>query len=64
MKKKITVGMPVDFESEHGPQRGTVAGIKQDVTNGQTYALIDVNGTMNGAPWQMPIDALAKAQNA
>lgn len=54
----ITVGMPVQFDSEHGPQRGTVDEIKADVGNGQRIALVRVPGTLDGAPWHMPVDQL------
>lgn len=60
MKKHITIGMPVVFDSD-GPQSGTVADIKIDVGNGQRIALVNVPGTLDGAPWQMPLDQLQRA---
>lgn len=58
MKKEITPGDRVRFESEDGPQRGRVADIKPDLGNGQRIALVDVPGTMNGKPWQVPVNDL------
>lgn len=57
----ITVGTPVTFDSEDGPQRGTVRGFKPDVTNGQRFALVKVPGTLGGEPWQLPINQLERA---
>lgn len=58
MKKLITVGTKVKFDTEHGLQRGTVADIKQDISNAQSIAIVDVPGTQSGAPWKMPLNDL------
>lgn len=58
MKKEITIGTNVRFESDAGPQRGRVADIKPDLGNGQRIALVDVPGTLNGMPWQIPVNDL------
>lgn len=58
MKKEITVGTKVRFESDDGPQRGQVADIKPDLGNGQRIALVNVPGTMNSRPWHVPVNDL------
>ncbi|GGY67865.1 hypothetical protein [Pseudoduganella albidiflava] len=62
--KKIGPGSPVTFESDAGPQHGTVAEIKTDVTNGAKIASVRVPGTMGGAPWTMPVNELSHAEAA
>ncbi len=57
----ITVGTDVTFDSDDGPQRGTVCGFKPDVTNGRQFALVKVAGTMGGEPWQLPVNQLERA---
>ena len=59
--KKIGPGTPVTFESDAGPQRGTVAAIKTDLSNGAKIATIRVPGTLDGAPWTMPVAELEAA---
>jgi hypothetical protein len=58
---EITVGMAVEFDTDEGPQRGTVCGFKPDVTNGRKFALVKVPGAMGGEPWAMPVSQLARA---
>ncbi|KRB73469.1 hypothetical protein [Noviherbaspirillum sp. Root189] len=58
MKQNITTGTRVTFDSEHGPQHGTVAEIKPHIGNGQSIAVIQVKGTQNGSPWQVPVNEL------
>lgn len=58
MMQPITPGAHVTFDSEHGPQRGTVAEIRADLGNGQRIALISVPGTLDGAPWCLPVEQL------
>jgi len=58
---RIAIGTTVTFDSDEGPQRGTVHALKPDLGNGQKYALVKVPGTLNGEPWAMPIDQLQRA---
>lgn len=58
---RIIIGTAVTFDTDEGPQRGTVHGFKPDLSNGQKYALVKVPGTMNGALWPMPVDQLERA---
>jgi hypothetical protein len=58
MNPQITAGARVEFETEDGPQVGVVEHIKPDVGNGQRIALVRVAGTLDGMPWQMPIEQL------
>lgn len=59
-KKDITAGARVAFDTEHGPQKGTVAEIKPDLGNGQRIAIVCVNGTQGGAPWHIPVNELQR----
>lgn len=61
MKQDITIGTPVQFDSDEGPQRGRIAELKSDLSNGQRIALVDVPGTMNGRPWEIPVNDLKQA---
>ncbi len=61
MKKPIEIGTPVEFDSDHGPQAGVVEELKADLGNGQRIAMVRVAGTLNGAPWSMPLDQLQRA---
>ncbi|WP_317205458.1 hypothetical protein [Janthinobacterium sp.] len=61
MKNPIAIGMPVEFDSDHGPQAGVVEELKADLGNGRRIAMIRVSGTLNGAPWSMPLDQLQHA---
>jgi len=62
--KKIGPGSPVTFESDAGPQRGTVADIKTDLTNGAKVASVRVPGTLGDTPWTMPMHELRHAEAA
>lgn len=57
----ITVGADVKFDSDHGTQMGKVADIKSDVSNGRRVAAVQVAGTLDGRPWQVPVDQLRHA---
>jgi hypothetical protein len=61
---KIGPGSPVTFESDAGPQRGTVAEIKTDLTNGAKIASVQVTGTLGDAPWTMPVNELRHTEAA
>lgn len=54
----IRPGAHVTFDTEHGPQRGTVTEIRADLGNGQRIALVQVPGTQGGAPWCLPVEQL------
>lgn len=58
MKDQITKGTRVGFDSEHGPQKGTVIGILQDIGNGQRVAAVEVDWQMSGFVWQVPVNDL------
>ena len=60
----IAIGQNVEFDTEHGPQAGIVEQIKPDVGNGQRIALVRVAGTLDGAPWQMPVEQLQRIKQA
>lgn len=57
----IDIGAPVKFDSEHGPQCGTVSAIKADLGNGRRVAAVQVPGTLDGQPWHVPLDQLQHA---
>ncbi|KQW97115.1 hypothetical protein ASC94_09995 [Massilia sp. Root418] len=59
--KDITIGTPVSFDTDHGPQRGQVLSFKTDLSNGCRVALVKVPGTLNGEPWAMPVAQLQHA---
>lgn len=61
MKNDITIGTKVKFESDDGPRTGRVADFKPDISNGQRIALVDVAGTLNRMPWQIPVTELKAA---
>ncbi len=54
----ITVGAHVEFDTEHGPQAGIVEDLRCDLGNGQRIAVIYVAGTLNRAPWMIPVEQL------
>lgn len=64
MKKQISIGAKVAFDSEEGPQTGVVADIKPHIGNGQSIALVRVTGTLCGAPWQIPVNELQQMKAA
>lgn len=61
MKHEITAGMRVEFDSEHGPQKGTVVGIQKDITNGQGHAVVEVDHALAGCTWVVPLPDLQPA---
>lgn len=60
----IGPGSTVKFDSEDGPQTGTVHEIKTDLTNGAKVALVRVEGTLSGQPWRVPVNELQHAEAA
>jgi hypothetical protein len=56
--KTIGPGSFVKFDSEDGPQQGTVSEILTDIGNGARVAFVRVNGTLDGAPWRVPVNEL------
>jgi len=60
----IGPGSPVKFDSDAGPQRGTVAEILTDIGNGARIAFVRVDGTLDGAPWRVPVNDLQHAEAA
>jgi len=60
----IGPGSAVKFDSDAGPQTGTVHEIKTDITNGAKVALVRVAGTLGGAPWRVPVNELSHAEAA
>ena len=63
-RKTIGPGSPVKFDSEAGPQQGTVEEIKTDITNGAKTAFVRVVGTVAGAPWRVLVNELQHAEAA
>ena len=59
--KVIASGSRVAFDSDEGPQAGVVECIKPDVGNGQRIAMVRVAGTLDGTPWQVPVEQLQAA---
>ncbi|WP_154668221.1 hypothetical protein [Pseudoduganella violaceinigra] len=55
---EIKRGASVEFETPAGPQQGTVHALFADVFRGCQVAQIEVPGTIDGAPWFMPVIAL------
>jgi hypothetical protein len=58
MQTQIIAGTRVEFDSEHGPQKGTVIGVQKDISNGQAYAVVEVDHVLNGCTWQVPLNNL------
>ena len=63
-RKTIGPGSPVKFDSAAGPQVGTVEEIKTDIGNGARTALVRVTGTLDDAPWRVPVNELQHAEAA
>jgi len=63
-RNTIAAGSAVKFDSDHGPQNGTVEDIKTDITNGAKVALVRVKGTLGGQPWRIPVNELTHAEAA
>lgn len=51
----VVIGDTVQFDSEHGPQVGTIADIKSDVSSGCRVAAVQVADTLDGQPWHVPV---------
>jgi len=64
IRKIIGPGSPVKFDSEAGPQQGTVAEILTDIGNGAKVAFVRVAGTLDGAPWRVPVNELQHVEAA
>jgi hypothetical protein len=60
----IGPGSTVKFDSEAGPQQGTVAEILTDIGNGARIAFVRVTGTLDGAPWRVPVNDLQRVEAA
>lgn len=60
----IGPGTAVKFDSDDGPQTGTVHEIKTDIGNGAKVALVRVAGTLGGQPWRVPVNELTHAEAA
>lgn len=58
MKTQITAGTRVEFDSDYGPQKGTVIGVQRDVANGEPYAVVEVDHALSGCTWQKPLKDL------
>lgn len=63
-RKTIGPGSPVTFDSEAGPQSGTVIELKTDIGNSARVAFVRVNGTLDGAPWRIPVNELQHVEAA
>ncbi|WP_027864279.1 hypothetical protein [Massilia alkalitolerans] len=63
-RNNIGPGSAVKFDSEAGPQTGTVHEIKTDISNGAKVALVRVAGTLGGQPWRVPVNELQHAEAA
>lgn len=61
---EIGPGSAVKFDSEAGPQTGTIHEIKTDIGNGAKVALVRVEGTLGGQPWRIPVNELQHAEAA
>jgi hypothetical protein len=58
---EIKRGANVEFDTPAGPQRGKVHALFTDLSRGCQVAQIEVPGTIDGAPWYMPVIALQLA---
>jgi len=63
-RNPIGPGSSVKFDSEAGPQQGTVTEVKTDIGNGARVAYVRVPGTLDGAPWRVPVNELQHAEAA
>jgi hypothetical protein len=63
-RKTIGPGSLVTFDSEAGPQQGTVAELMTDISNGSKVAIVRVIGTLDGAPWRVPVNELQHLEAA
>jgi len=60
----IGTGSRVKFDSEAGPQTGTVLELKTDIGNSARIAFVRVEGTLDGAPWRVPVNELQHEEAA
>jgi len=60
----IGTGSRVKFDSEVGPQTGTVLELKTDIGNSARIAFVRVEGTLDGAPWRVPVNELQHEEAA
>jgi len=63
-RKNIGPGSPVTFDSEAGPQSGTVIELKTDIGNSARIAFVRVNGTLDSALWRVPVNELQHVEAA
>ncbi|MET3135293.1 hypothetical protein AAKU55_005601 [Oxalobacteraceae bacterium GrIS 1.11] len=61
-RSPITVGTHVEFDSDHGPQAGTVIDFMPAGPNGQRLAAIAIDHDLEGIVWTMPVTSLQKTQ--
>jgi hypothetical protein len=61
---EIHRGASVEFDTPAGPQHGTVRALYTDLARGCQVAQIEVPGTIDNAPWFMPVIALQLAGTA
>ncbi|TWI65189.1 hypothetical protein IP91_02596 [Pseudoduganella lurida] len=61
-QQQIGRGAVVDFDTQEGPQRGTVTNLFEDITHQRTLAEIRVPNTLNGMPWLMKLTDLRLAK--
>lgn len=51
-------GSRVEFDSEFGPQVGTVLDVTRDVGNGEPFAVVELDHAMAGMLWKVPLHQL------
>ncbi len=54
----IQQGSRVEFDSDYGPQTGTVFGVMRDVGNGEPFAMVEIDHAMDGMYWKVPLHKL------
>jgi len=63
-RNTICPGTTVAFDSDAGPQTGTVHEIEAGISNGSKIAVIRVAGTLDGAPWRVLVSELTHKEAA
>ncbi len=58
MNASLTIGSRVEFDSEHGPQRGTVQHINRENGALPDHAIVNVDHTLEGIYWTVELDKL------
>ena len=58
MASTIIIGTRVKFDSDHGPQAGTVTGFLKCIANGPRHATIEIDHELAGIVWTMPVSEL------